>query len=228
MYRDTAYAVAAHRGYWACAAILNPSAAEPMVWPSPLKFMQELEPETRSTLQAALAQVNKARFNVPSQIISASPNKSMASLLLKKVFCAHFEKTSLYDDQSRDKTQEQPSMRLEDVGSGCFTCCICFENYHKMIEVDACGHQMCAACTMALCCLNKPNPSASPSTPSCPFCRQDIAHLRLAKAPCNKKVTPFPITPDGNSSQPADRRCKSLGRNISFSLKRRSSISFYL
>ena len=60
-------------------------------------------------------------------------------------------------------------------------CCICFERACT-IEVRDCGHQMCASCTLALCCHNKPNPSmqSSPS-PACPFCRQNIEHLKLAK-----------------------------------------------
>lgn len=60
-------------------------------------------------------------------------------------------------------------------------CCICFER-PCTIEVRDCGHQMCASCTLALCCHNKPNPSVQSSpSPACPFCRQNIAHLKLAK-----------------------------------------------
>jgi E3 ubiquitin-protein ligase XBAT32/33 len=43
-----AYAVALKRGHGACAALLNPAAAEPMVWPSPLKFIGELEADARA------------------------------------------------------------------------------------------------------------------------------------------------------------------------------------
>ena len=41
---------------------------------------------------------------------------------------------------------------------------------------------MCASCTLALCCHNKPNPivQSSPS-PACPFCRCKIEHLKLAR-----------------------------------------------
>jgi hypothetical protein len=47
-------------GNAACAALLDPHAAEPLVWPSPLKFMSEgeLEPEAKTVLEAALAQAN--------------------------------------------------------------------------------------------------------------------------------------------------------------------------
>lgn len=60
-------------------------------------------------------------------------------------------------------------------------CCICFENICTL-EVQECGHQMCASCTLALCCHNKPNPSARVSPPPvCPFCRQNITQLVVAK-----------------------------------------------
>lgn len=60
-------------------------------------------------------------------------------------------------------------------------CCICFEQVCT-IEVQNCGHQMCAQCTLALCCHNKPNPTtASLTPPVCPFCRSTIARLVVAK-----------------------------------------------
>lgn len=60
-------------------------------------------------------------------------------------------------------------------------CCICFEQVCT-IEVQDCGHQMCAKCTLALCCHNKPNPSTScPIPPICPFCRSTIARLVVIK-----------------------------------------------
>ena len=42
-----------------CAALLNPSAAEPLVWPSPLKFISELNPEAKALLEHALMEANK-------------------------------------------------------------------------------------------------------------------------------------------------------------------------
>ena len=60
-------------------------------------------------------------------------------------------------------------------------CCICFEQICT-IEVQDCGHQMCAQCTLALCCHNKPNPTtASVKPPVCPFCRNTIVRLVVAK-----------------------------------------------
>jgi len=49
------------RGHVACAALLNPSSAEPLVWPSALKFISELEPNAKSLLEAALMEANRER-----------------------------------------------------------------------------------------------------------------------------------------------------------------------
>ncbi|CAD6273257.1 unnamed protein product [Miscanthus lutarioriparius] len=108
--RDSAgripYAVALKRNHEACAALLNPSSAEPMVWPS------------RSSSSASDAEL----------------------------------------------------------------CCICFDQACT-IEVQDCGHQMCAPCTLALCCHSKPNPTTlTLSSPACPFCRGSISRLLVARA----------------------------------------------
>ena len=44
----------------ACASLLNPLSTEPLVWPSPWKFMSDLDPEAKTLLEAALAQANDA------------------------------------------------------------------------------------------------------------------------------------------------------------------------
>lgn len=60
-------------------------------------------------------------------------------------------------------------------------CCICFDQVCT-IEVQNCGHQMCAPCTLALCCHNKPDPTTACLTaPVCPFCRSSIAQLVVAQ-----------------------------------------------
>ena len=59
-------------------------------------------------------------------------------------------------------------------------CSICFEQACT-IEVRECGHQMCAACTLALCCHTKPNPATQGQPlPTCPFCRGSISRLAVA------------------------------------------------
>jgi E3 ubiquitin-protein ligase XBAT32/33 len=60
-YRRIPFEVALKRGHGACAALLNPSAAEPLVWPSPLKFISELDPEAKALLEAALMEANRER-----------------------------------------------------------------------------------------------------------------------------------------------------------------------
>lgn len=60
-------------------------------------------------------------------------------------------------------------------------CCICFDQVCT-IEVRPCSHQMCAHCTLALCCYKKPNPTTACSTaPVCPFCRSSISQLVVAE-----------------------------------------------
>ena len=67
-------------------------------------------------------------------------------------------------------------------------CCICFEQACT-IEVQDCGHQMCAQCTLALCCYKKPNPAtASLTPPVCPFCRSAIARLAVIKIECHNDI----------------------------------------
>ncbi|KAG6499161.1 hypothetical protein ZIOFF_038917 [Zingiber officinale] len=53
------YSVAIKYNHGACAALLNPSTAEPLVWPSPLKFINELDPDARALLEVALMDANK-------------------------------------------------------------------------------------------------------------------------------------------------------------------------
>ncbi|KAG6532463.1 hypothetical protein ZIOFF_006309 [Zingiber officinale] len=53
------YSVAIKHNHGACAALLNPSAAEPLVWPSPLKFISELDSDARALLEVALMDANK-------------------------------------------------------------------------------------------------------------------------------------------------------------------------
>lgn len=60
-------------------------------------------------------------------------------------------------------------------------CGICFDQICT-IKVRTCGHQMCANCTLALCCHNKPTPAThTPKAPVCPFCRSKITELVVAE-----------------------------------------------
>lgn len=41
--------------------MLNPTSAEPLVWPSPLKFISELNPDAKALLERALMDANRER-----------------------------------------------------------------------------------------------------------------------------------------------------------------------
>ncbi|XP_008802751.2 E3 ubiquitin-protein ligase XB3-like [Phoenix dactylifera] len=149
------YIVALNRKHGACAALLNPSSAEPLVWPSPLKFISELKPDVKALLEAALMDANGER----EENILKGTSYSLPSPV-------HSE-----GEIDNDNASEASDMEL---------CCICFDQICA-IEVQDCRHRMCAHCTLALCCHSKPNPATlcSPA-PLCPFCRSSIAQLEVA------------------------------------------------
>ncbi|XP_057449167.1 putative E3 ubiquitin-protein ligase XBAT31 [Lotus japonicus] len=148
------YVVALKHRHSACAALLNLTAAQPLVWPSSLKIISDLNPDAKVLLERALMDANRERE--------------------KKIFkeSAYSLPSPSHSDQIDDNISEVSETEL---------CCICFEQVCT-IEVQECGHQMCAKCTLALCCHNKPNPSTScPIPPICPFCRSTIARLVVIK-----------------------------------------------
>lgn len=148
--------VAFKHKHGACAALLNPSSAEPLVWPSPLKFISELDQDAKLLLERALMEANKER------------EKSILKGTIYLLPSPSHSDAGIDDDISEASDTE--------------LCCICFEQVCT-IEVQGCGHQMCAHCTLALCCHNKPNPTTSSLTPPvCPFCRSSIARLAVAKS----------------------------------------------
>lgn len=156
------YMVALKNKHGACAALLNPSAAEPLVWPSPLKFISELNPDAKALLERALTEANKERER---------------AILKETVYSLPSPLHS--DAEADDSASEASDVEL---------CCICFDQICT-IEVEACGHQMCAHCTLALCCHNKPKPStASSKAPVCPFCRSSITQLVVAKTKFNNDI----------------------------------------
>ncbi|CAM0882358.1 unnamed protein product [Alopecurus aequalis] len=190
-----AYAVALKRRHGACAALLNPAAAEPMVWPSPLKFIGELGADARALLEAALAEANRER-----------------------------EKKILLKDSSRYTTPPSPS----DAGAGNEeedeeVCGICFEHACS-IELQDCGHQMCAACTLALCCHSKPNPATlTLQPPACPFCRSCISRLVVADTKAKAPAAAEALGDEKASSPRLSRRRSRRSREGSSSFKGLSS-----
>lgn len=61
VYRRIPYVVALKHRHGACAALLNPSSAEPIVWPAPLKFINELNEDAKTLLEQALMDANRER-----------------------------------------------------------------------------------------------------------------------------------------------------------------------
>ncbi|KAB2622157.1 E3 ubiquitin-protein ligase XBAT31 [Pyrus ussuriensis x Pyrus communis] len=158
------YTVALKHKHQACAAVLNPSSAEPLVWPSPLKFISELNPEAKALLEKALTEANMEREK-------AILKETVASL-----------PSPLHSDTEADDNASEAS----DVD----LCCICFDQLCT-IEVVPCGHQMCAHCTLALCCHKKPDPSSTcPTVPVCPFCRTTITQLVVANIKASNDMEP--------------------------------------
>lgn len=59
--RRIPFTVALKHKHRACAALLDPSSAAPLVWPSPLKFISELNQEAKALLENALLEANRER-----------------------------------------------------------------------------------------------------------------------------------------------------------------------
>lgn len=152
-----AYTVAYRHHHGACAALLDPSSAEPLVWPSPLKFISELNQEAKALLEHALMEANREREKtILKGTLYSLPSPSAS-------------------DSGIDIDDDISEASDTDV------CCICFDQVCTM-EVQDCGHRMCAQCTLALCCHNKPKPTTTcPTVPVCPFCRSSIVRLVVAK-----------------------------------------------
>lgn len=85
LYRRIPYIVALKYKHGACAALLNPASAEPLVWPAPLKFISELNDEAKSLLEQALMDANREREKnilkgTAYSLLSPSPSHSDSGL----------------------------------------------------------------------------------------------------------------------------------------------------
>ncbi|RVW56983.1 putative E3 ubiquitin-protein ligase XBAT31 [Vitis vinifera] len=179
------YVVALKHKHGACAALLNPTSAEPLVWPSPLKFISELNQDAKALLEQALMEANREREKsiLREHLTCFHLHLILMSLLttisLRHMSCLVFFPMALVPNFR---------CRFSTLASETELCCICFDQVCT-IEVQDCGHQMCAQCTLALCCHNKPNPTTACLTaPVCPFCRSGIARLAVAKIKTNNEA----------------------------------------
>lgn len=106
-------------------------------------------------------------------------------------------------------------------------CCICFEQVCT-IEVQDCGHQMCAQCTLALCCHNKPNPATACLTPPvCPFCRSTITRLVVVKTECHDETDQDSVDINCSKLSKSSRKLRNLNDIGSSSFKGLSSVSSF-
>ncbi|KAG6605465.1 putative E3 ubiquitin-protein ligase XBAT31, partial [Cucurbita argyrosperma subsp. sororia] len=185
------YVIAMKHRHGTCAALLNPSSTEPLVWPSPLKFINELHQEAKALLEQALMEANRER---EKSILKATPDTVVDNL------------SEISDGDTE-------------------LCTICFEQA-PTIEVQSCGHVMCAQCTLSLCCHSKPNPSTACVTPPvCPFCRSNIIRLVVAKTKTMEEVDDHET--NSSSKQRKGRKGVNLSDGDSSSLKGLSSMTAF-
>ncbi|KAG7035410.1 putative E3 ubiquitin-protein ligase XBAT31 [Cucurbita argyrosperma subsp. argyrosperma] len=178
-------------GYFSKSTLLNPSSTEPLVWPSPLKFINELHQEAKALLEQALMEANRER---EKSILKATPDTVVDNL------------SEISDGDTE-------------------LCTICFEQA-PTIEVQSCGHVMCAQCTLSLCCHSKPNPSTACVTPPvCPFCRSNIIRLVVAKTKTMEEVDDHET--NSSSKQRKGRKGVNLSDGDSSSLKGLSSMTAF-
>jgi hypothetical protein len=76
--RRIPFTVALKHKHKTCAVLLDPSSAAPLVWPSPLKFISELNHEAKALLENALLEANREREKtlLKENDISSSPLRS--------------------------------------------------------------------------------------------------------------------------------------------------------
>ena len=71
--------VALNHKHGACAALLNPSAPAPLIWPAALKFITELNQEAKALLERALVETNKEREKAILKETAYSPPSPLHS-----------------------------------------------------------------------------------------------------------------------------------------------------
>lgn len=193
------YMVAMKHRHGSCTSLLNPTSAEPLVWPSPLKFISELNPEAKALLEQALMDANREREkDIMKGKFYSLPSPSQSDCV---------------DDNISEVSESE-------------LCCICFEQVCT-IEVQNCGHQMCAQCTLSLCCYNKPNPTTTSITPPvCPFCRSNIVRLMVVMKIENHDETDQDNVDINCSKINKLRKLRNLNDSGSSSFKGLSSVSF--
>ncbi|CAL5441325.1 unnamed protein product [Camellia sinensis] len=133
LHRDSSgripYMVALRHKHAACAALLNPSAPDPLIWPSPLKFITELNPEAKALLERALMERNKERektilkaivYSLPSPLHSEAAasdimyeaTNSGPGFLYQSLLLMALTKIKSYTDQKNKLEAENQGLLL--------------------------------------------------------------------------------------------------------------------
>ncbi|CAL5422769.1 unnamed protein product [Camellia sinensis] len=133
LHRDSSgripYMVALRHKHAACAALLNPSAPDPLIWPSPLKFITELNPEAKALLERALMETNKERektilkaivYSLPSPLHSEAAasdimyeaTNSGPGFLYQSLLLMALTKIKSYTDQKNKLEAENQGLLL--------------------------------------------------------------------------------------------------------------------
>ncbi|XP_022148468.1 putative E3 ubiquitin-protein ligase XBAT31 [Momordica charantia] len=197
------YVIAMKHRHGTCAALLNPSSTEPLVWPSPLKFINELNQEAKALLEQALMEANRER---EKNILKTTTTNELPSP-------SHSDAVDGYSSEISG-------------GDDAELCSICFEQA-STIEVQNCGHVMCAQCTLSLCCYSKPDPTTACLTPPvCPFCRSNIIRLAVAKTK-TKTGEEVDDHEANNSKQRKGRKSHNFSEGGSSSFKGLSAMSSF-
>ncbi|CAL5323030.1 unnamed protein product [Camellia sinensis] len=121
LHRDSSgripYMVALRHKHAAFATLLNPSAPDPLIWPSPLKFITELNPEAKALLERALMETNKERektilkaivYSLPSPLHS----EAAASDIMYEATNMALTKIKSYTDQKNKLEAENQGLLL--------------------------------------------------------------------------------------------------------------------
>ncbi|KAI3917755.1 hypothetical protein MKW98_021517, partial [Papaver atlanticum] len=129
------YLVAVKYKHGACAALLNPSAAEPLVWPSPLKFISELNPDAKVLLESVEANKEREKdifkgtpYSLPSPSHSDAEiddNISEARGLKKHLKTLHRHKHWMLGELGGEFVTESSSLQMN-------RCVYCFWNLNML------------------------------------------------------------------------------------------------
>ncbi|CAL5396659.1 unnamed protein product [Camellia sinensis] len=147
------YMVALRHKHAACAALLNPSAPDPLIWPSPLKFITELNPEAKALLERALMETNKERektilkaivYSLPSPLHSEAAASdimyeaiNMLDQSLKGCTRPSWDDMSLHLEGKDEEYGEIVRVENKEHGKGSAAASLCFHSNDNHVIAGA-------------------------------------------------------------------------------------------